>query len=96
MSKSLKTAEISLFEVMFRKGPQVYIFTSFKVALVNRAYSPFADPGPNLRLDVESATGECARFTKVTLNAFTTFSRHRHGILWVSIMFLMILQISRA
>ena len=72
------------------------VVNEFKVALVNRAYSPFADPGPNRKLDLRSAKGEYARFTKATLNAFTTFSRHRHGILWVSIMFLMILQISRA
>ena len=69
---------------------------AFKVALVNQEYSPFVDPGLNLRLDLGSAKGEYARFTKATLNAFTTFSRHHHGILWVSIMFLTIVQISRA
>ena len=67
-----------------------------KVVLVNRTYSPFVDPGLNLGLDLGSAKGEYARFTKATLNTFTPFSRHRHGILWISIMFLMILQISRA
>ena len=30
----------------------------FEIALVNRAYSPFADPGPNLRLGPGSEKGE--------------------------------------
>ena len=74
------------------------VLNEFKVALVNRAYSPFSDPGPNLRLGPGSAKGEYnyARFTKAISNTFKKFSRHRHGILWVSIMFLTILQISRA
>ena len=72
------------------------VVNEFKVALVNRAYSPFADPGPNRKLDLRSAKGEYARFTKATLNSFKTFSRHRHDILCISIMFLMILQIARA
>ena len=72
------------------------VLNEFKVALVIRAYSPFADLRSSLRLGPGSAKGEYARFTKATLNAFTPFSRHHHGILWVSIMFLMILQISRA
>ena len=72
------------------------LVNAFKIGLVNRTYSPFVDPGPNRRLDLRSAKGEYARFTKATLNAFTTFSRHRHGTLWISIMFLMILQISTA
>ena len=72
------------------------VVSAFEIALVNRAYSPFADPGPNLRLGPGSEKGEYTRFTKAILNALTTFSRHRHKILWISIMFLMILQISRA
>lgn len=42
-----------------------------------------------------SAKREYAQFTIAILNAFTSFSRHRHGILLISIMFFMIMQISR-
>ena len=64
------------------------VLSAFKVAMVNRTYSPFEGPGPSIRLGPGPSKEEYVRFTVATLNALRTFSRCHRCILWVSIMFL--------
>ena len=61
------------------------VVNAFEIALVNRAYSPFADPGPSLRLGPGSEKGEYARFTKAVSNALTRFFRQPNESSGISI-----------
>ena len=50
------------------------VVNAFEITLVNRAYSPFADPGHSHRLGPGSEKGEYyTRFTKAISNALTSF-----------------------